>query len=165
MSMQLLPSRTGLYEYIFIDLLIKNINKHAKNQDYAMTRKRSKQLKKDVLMKIWIRCNRDDKKNAKNYDHRIIFSKHVDCSFECIAKLQFNLKNENDLNDWILIIEHADHNHLSTKSSVFIIQRNIAMQNFVVLHEIQKKFWKNSKINSVLKELCMNENNLNFIFK
>jgi hypothetical protein len=52
MSMQLLLSRAGLYEYIFIDLLIKNINKHAKNEDYAMTRKRSKRSKKDVLMKI-----------------------------------------------------------------------------------------------------------------
>jgi hypothetical protein len=64
-----------------------------------------------------------------------------------------------------LIVEHADHNHLSTKSSVLIVQRNTAMQNFVVLHEIQKKFQKDSKISSVLKELCMNENDENFIFK
>ncbi len=105
-----------------------------------MTRKRSKQLKKNVLMKIWMHCDWDDEKNAKSHDHCIIFSKRVNWLFECIAKLQFNLKNENDLNNWILIVEHADHNYLSTKSSVFIVQRNIAMQNFVVSHEIQKKF-------------------------
>jgi len=52
MSLQLLSFRADLYEYIFIEQLMKNINKHAKNQDYAMTRKRSKRFKKDVLIKI-----------------------------------------------------------------------------------------------------------------
>jgi len=47
-----LPSRASLYEYTFIEQLIKNINKHAKKQDYSITRKQSKRSKKDVLIKI-----------------------------------------------------------------------------------------------------------------
>jgi hypothetical protein len=52
MSMQLLLFRTSLYEYIFIEQLIKKINKYAKKQDYLITRKRSKRSKKDVFIKI-----------------------------------------------------------------------------------------------------------------
>ncbi len=65
MSMQLLPPRAGLYEYTSIDLLIKDINKHAKDQGYAVTRKRSKRSKKGVLMKTWIRCDRGGEEDAK----------------------------------------------------------------------------------------------------
>jgi len=32
MSMQLLPPRAGLYEYTFIEQLIKEVNRHAKEQ-------------------------------------------------------------------------------------------------------------------------------------
>jgi len=63
--MQLLPPRAGLYEYTSIDLLIKDINKHAKDQGYAVTRKRSKRSKKGVLMKTWIRCDRGGEEDAK----------------------------------------------------------------------------------------------------
>jgi len=52
MSMQMLFPRASLYEYIFIEQLVKKINKHAKKQGYSITRKRSKQSKKDVLIKI-----------------------------------------------------------------------------------------------------------------
>jgi len=50
--MQLLPPRAGLYKYIFIEQLIKKINKYAKKQDYSITRKQNKQSKKNVLIKI-----------------------------------------------------------------------------------------------------------------
>ena len=50
--MQLLSSRVDLYKYIFIKQLIKKINNYAKKQDYSITRKQSKQSKKNVLIKI-----------------------------------------------------------------------------------------------------------------
>ncbi len=165
MSMQLLPPRAGLYEYTFIEQLVKEVNKHAKKQGYSMTRKRSKRSKKGVLMKTWIRCDRGDDEDPKSYGHRITSSKRVDCPFECIAKLQFNIQDENDLGDWILTIEHDDHNHLSTKPSASIVQRNIAMQNPTMLREIQKEFWKDSKASSVLKGLRMDEDDEDSIFK
>ncbi len=49
--MQLLPPRAGLYKYIFIEQLIKKINKYAKKQDYSITRKQNKQSKKKCSYK------------------------------------------------------------------------------------------------------------------
>jgi len=165
MSMQLLPSRAGLYEYTSIDLVIRDINKHAKDQGYAVTRKRSKRSKKGVLMKTWIRCDRGGEEDAKGHGHRITSSKRVDCPFECIAKLQFNQEDENGLGDWILTVEHADHNHLPTKPSASVVQRNTAMQDSLVLHEIRKEFRKGSKASSVLKGIRMDEDGEDSIFK
>ena len=42
--MQLAPPAEGYYEHTSLDLLIKQINDHAKTQGYAVTRKRSKHL-------------------------------------------------------------------------------------------------------------------------
>jgi len=39
------------------------------------------------------------------------------------------------------------------------------MQNSTILREIQKEFRKDSKINLILKELRINKNDKNFIFK
>ncbi len=49
--MQMQPLRAGLYEYTYIEQVIKEVNEHAKDQGYSMTRKRSKRSKKDLLMK------------------------------------------------------------------------------------------------------------------
>ena len=37
MSMQLSPHAEGYYEHTWLDLLIKQLNEHAKNEGYALT--------------------------------------------------------------------------------------------------------------------------------
>ena len=56
--MQLAPPAEGYYEHTSLDLLIKQINEHAKNEGYAITRKRSKPSKLGILMKAVLRCDR-----------------------------------------------------------------------------------------------------------
>ncbi len=163
--MQLTPPREGLYEYISLDLLVDAVNKHAKDQGYAVTRKRSKPSKKGVLMKGWIRCDRGGEAKQEGYGHRNTSSKRVDCPFECIAKLQFNFEDEHGLGDWILTVVHAEHNHPPTKSSASVVHRNIAMKDPFVLREIEKEFRKGSKANSVLKGLRLDEDTEGSIFK
>jgi hypothetical protein len=155
--MQMQPPKAGLYEYTYIEQVVKEINEHAKKQAYSVTRKRSKRSKKGVLMKTWIQCDRGGDEDPKGYGHRITSSKRVACPFECIAKLQFNIQDENGLGDWILTVEDGSHNHPSTKPAASIVQRNIAIRNPTVLHEIKKEFRKGSKASSVLKGLRMDE--------
>lgn len=50
-SMDLLPPPNQLHEYTSIDLLVKDINKHAAKQGYAVIRGRSKPSKLGVKMK------------------------------------------------------------------------------------------------------------------
>lgn len=75
------------------------------------------------------------------------------------------MQDKNNLGDQVLIVEDTNYNHLSTKLSVSIVQRNAALQNLAVLRETQKEFRKGSKVSSVLKELRMDENNKDSIFK
>ena len=55
--MQLAPLAEGYYEHTSLDLLFKQINEHAKNEGYAITRKRSKPSKLRILMKAVLRCD------------------------------------------------------------------------------------------------------------
>lgn len=64
-----------------------------------------------------------------------------------------------------MIVEDTNYNHLSTKLSILIVQRNAALQNLAVLRETQKEFRKGNKVNLVLKELRMDENNKDSILK
>ena len=89
-------------------------------------------------MKVWIRCDRNDEWKDKDHDHKIIFLKRIECSFKCIAKLQFNLKNENELNDWIFIVVRLEHNHSSVQFFNIIIYWKVIMKQFKVLEEIKK---------------------------
>ena len=61
MSVQLTPPTEGYYEHTSLHLLIDQINEHAKNEEYALTRKRSKSSKLRDLMKIVLRYDRGGK--------------------------------------------------------------------------------------------------------
>jgi len=60
---------------------------------------------------------------------------------------------------------YAEHNYSSTKLSVLVVYQNIVIKNLFVLRKIEKKFRKNSKVNFVLKSLCLDKNTENSIFK
>ncbi|KAL8814797.1 MAG: hypothetical protein Q9191_008517, partial [Dirinaria sp. TL-2023a] len=56
MSTKLAPPTERSYEHTSLDLLVKQINEHTKNEGYAVTRKRSKQFKLEILMKAHLCC-------------------------------------------------------------------------------------------------------------
>ena len=91
--MQLTPPAEDHHEYTSLDLLIEQVNEHVKNEEYVLTRKRSKPSKLRILMKIVLRYDRGDKWLDESHDHRLINSKRNECPFECIAKLDDNEEN------------------------------------------------------------------------
>ena len=97
MAMQLEPSAEGLREYTSLALLIDELNKHASTQGYAVTKKRTKVFKRGVLMKAWIHCDRGGKAQEKGHGHRRTASRRNECPFFCIAKLDNNIEDEQEL--------------------------------------------------------------------
>ena len=61
MFMQLISSAEKYYEHTSLDLFIKQINEHVKNEEYVIIRKQSKLSKLKMFMKIVLRCDRGDK--------------------------------------------------------------------------------------------------------
>ena len=59
--MQLISLTESYHEFTSLDLLIKQINALAKIQKYVIARKRSKQLKLEIFMKVVFRCDRNNK--------------------------------------------------------------------------------------------------------
>ena len=59
--MQLTFSVEKYYEHTSLNLFIKQINEHVKNEKYVITRKRNKLSKLKIFMKIVFRYDRDDK--------------------------------------------------------------------------------------------------------
>ena len=110
MSMQLAPSAEVCYEHTSLDSLTNQINEHARNEGYALTRKRSKSSKLEILLKVVLRCDRGDRWLDKGLGHRLIKSKRNECSFECLAKLDGKEEDpEIGLGNWILIVKRFDH--------------------------------------------------------
>ena len=95
--MELKPPPNTYYERISIDLLISQLNKHAATQGYAMVKGRSKISKRNVRMKYWINCDRNDEPRNEGHDYRNTNSRRVNCPFEAIAKLENNFEDEHDL--------------------------------------------------------------------
>ena len=49
------------YEHTSLDLLIKQINEHVKNEEYVIIRKRNKSTKLRIFMKVVFRCDHGGK--------------------------------------------------------------------------------------------------------
>ncbi len=79
--------------YLSLDNLIKVINKHAETKNYAVVKDRSKQFKKNVLIKTFVRCDIYDKTKFVDNRRRITFSRKKNCDFTVIAKLENNHEN------------------------------------------------------------------------
>ena len=88
--MELQPSPNAYYEKTSIDLLVSKLNKHAATQDYAIVKDRSKISKRNVRMKYWIHCDRNNKPRNEGHGHRNTSSRRIECPFEAIAKLKNN---------------------------------------------------------------------------
>ncbi len=79
--------------YLLLNNFIKIINKHAKIEDYAIVKDRFKRFKKNVLIKIFVRCDIYNKTKFVNNKRRIISSRKKNCDFIVIAKLKNNYEN------------------------------------------------------------------------
>ena len=144
------------------------MNRYAKNQDYAIDKKRSKQNKHDVVRKIWIKCDKNDKSIYKDHEHRLhIDSRLIDCSFECIVILNDDEKDWNvneDQDNWHLKITKSDHNHESDHSFAYSIYRKTT-RIAKVMKKIEKEMRIETTTKFILTELRLNENEKNLIFK
>ncbi len=83
--------------YPTLNDLVAAVNKHAKNEGYAVRKRRFKPFKKDVLMKAAIVCDAHGKTIFTDQDHRLTFSKRKKCSFRYNVKLKNNYENEHDI--------------------------------------------------------------------
>ena len=82
----LLPSE-DLLDSNPVDLITK-IQAHARQEGYAVVKRRSKKSKKGILMKIGLRCELGDKIQDNHGQQRIhSISKIKDCSFSAYIKL------------------------------------------------------------------------------
>ncbi len=60
--------------YLLFDNLIKIINKHARIEDYAIVKDCFKQFKKNILIKIFVRCNIYNKTKFVDNKYCVTFS-------------------------------------------------------------------------------------------
>jgi len=118
-----------------------------------MVKGRSKVSKRNVRIKYWINCDRNDKPRNKGYGYRNTSSRCVDCPFEAIAKLENNLEDKHDLGSWTLIVKCPDHNHPPTKPSASVSHRKEALNKPEIRGELEKEWRKGNKVNSTLKGL------------
>ncbi len=164
MSMQLLPPSESLH--CSIELLIKSVNEHADLQGYAVTKKRFKKFKKDVIMKVWLCCDRVDVTKIKDLKHHFhTFSRCNECSFEVIAKLNDNEENLTAENDcWHLFVKCLKHNHFVTLLEAHSVHWKMIM-TFEIIREIEKKIQKSSVTVFILTELRLDLDEENSIFK
>jgi len=60
MIMKLRSSPNAYHKRTSINLLMLDLNKHVATQDYVMIKDRNKMSKRDVRIKYWIICDRND---------------------------------------------------------------------------------------------------------
>ena len=154
--MELLPPPELLNEYTSITTIIQDINKHAKEQGYAVIKRRSKQSKKGVNMKYRINCDRQGVPKQEGHEHKKTISKRGECPFYCIAKLQNNVEDEHGLSIWKLTVEHAEHSHDPIRPSGLVIHRKAELQKPEIQAELAKEWRKSSKVDQTLKGLRLN---------
>ena len=165
MFMQLASSSKNWH--LIVDVLMKSMNKYAKTEDYAIHKSRSKKNIDRVINKIWIVCDKKDKLEYKDQEHRSIFSRVIDCRFECIVKLNDDEKNwsvNENRENWFLTIKNFAHNHLFDLFDVHSIHRKTTMTTNVK-KKIAKKIRKEFKIFFILIDIRLNENEENSLFK
>jgi hypothetical protein len=74
--------------YLSLEILIIAVNNHAESQDYAVVKQRiKKNLKIDQVIKIYLRCDREEKSKLKFHEQKRkhSFTRLVKCSFSCFA--------------------------------------------------------------------------------
>jgi len=79
--------------YLLFDNLIKIINKYTRIEGYAIVKDRFKQFKKNILIKIFVRCDIYNKTKFVSNKRCITFNRKKNCNFIIIAKLENNYED------------------------------------------------------------------------
>ncbi len=122
--------------YLSHEELILTINHHVESEDYAVVKQRfKKSFKTDQVVKIYLRCDREEKSNDKSHEkkRKHSFTCLVNCSFFCFAL------NKVDV-DWILIVRNSSHNYLS-----IIEEAHSALRKLAIIFDIVSKIDNQSK--------------------
>ncbi len=109
--------------YLSLEELILTINHHVECEDYAVVKQRfKKSLKTNLIVKIYLRCDREEKSNEKSHEkkRKHSFTRLVNCFFSCFAL------NKVDVN-WILIVRDSSHNHSSIIEEAHSVLRKLAI--------------------------------------
>ena len=119
-AMTLLPPPEGLSD-VTRESLIRKVQEHAGPEGYAVVTYRSKQNKKGVVSKVWLRCTRGGKIRATAGQKRIHRSSRLnECPFKAVAKRHSD-------GDWYLEVHDASHNHSATLQVAHTARREIAL--------------------------------------
>jgi hypothetical protein len=74
--------------YLSLEDLIVTVNTYVESQDYAVVKQRiKKNLKIDQMIKIYLRCDREEKSKLKSHKQKrkYLFIRLMKCSFSCFA--------------------------------------------------------------------------------
>ncbi len=74
--------------YFSLEELILTMNHHVESEDYAIVKQRfKKSLKTDRVVKIYLRCDREEKSNDKSHEkkRKHSFTRLVNCFFFCFV--------------------------------------------------------------------------------
>ncbi len=109
--------------YFSLEALILTVNQHVESEDYAVVKQRfKKSFKTNQIVKIYLRCDREEKSNDKSHEQKRKHSstRLVNCLFFCFAL------NKVDVS-WILIVRDSSHNHSSTIEKAHSALRKLAI--------------------------------------
>ena len=101
--MNLQPPHTNVV-YDSFDILFKVVNTHAAIEGFALAIKRSKKLKKGILCKVWLECDKSGSYKAKGHGVRQTSTMKDECPCEVIATCH------SEQNTWTIEIKCGDHN-------------------------------------------------------
>ncbi len=122
--------------YFSLEALILTVNTHVESQDYAVVKQRiKKNLKIDQMIKIYLRCDREEKSKLKSHEQKRkhSFTRLMKCSFSCFALNKIDVS-------WILVVKNFSHNHS------FIIERaHFALRKLAIISETMSKIDYQSK--------------------
>ncbi len=116
------------------DDLLRFLNEHVHQEEYAIVLKRTKKFKLKVKCKTWIICDRRRKSHERTKKHRRHdSSKHINFFFSIIIKLD----NDN-VDSWIFEIKNEKHNHVSSMLDAHLVLRQMIMTR-EVKNEIKRE--------------------------
>jgi predicted Holliday junction resolvase-like endonuclease len=119
--MNLVSSSTDL-SFVYLKSLLRAINQHVESKEYAVVLKRTKKSKNEIINKTWIICDRERKiHEVIELNRRHCDSKHIQCSFFIIAKLDENIQC------WLYEIKDSKHNHEAIITESYLVHRKMTM--------------------------------------
>ena len=111
-------------------LLIKEFNKHAESESYAVVIARFKKFKKNVNRLVYIRCDREKKAslNSASFKKRLHSNTRLmKCFFSVVNK-------RNEKNDWYFkVIRNENHNYTFT-----LVSAHSALRRLIITEKVRK---------------------------